>query len=216
VYLRVISQNLPYFLGGLVTTIEVALFGAVAGLLIAVITASVRLSAPPLLKAPFIAYVEAFRNTPLLVQALILFFGPTEFRLHFDGFQTLAVVLALNTGAYMSEIIRGGLQSVPRGQLEAAASIGLSGRRTFTEIVLPQAIRAVYPAMSNQFIAVVLASSIGVIIGAGELTSRVLEVNSRTFRTTELLLFLTVAYVALALSMTTVIRAVGRRLERAY
>src|SRR5437899_1472687 len=100
-------------------------------------SAAARLSAVAVFRSVFTAYVEVFRNTPLLVQALILFFGPAELGYRIDGFQTLALCLALNSGAYLSEIIRGGLQSVPRGQLEAAASVGLGSRTTLLEIILP-------------------------------------------------------------------------------
>ena|SRR5437870_540734 len=215
-YFQVIGQHLPYFLGGLVTTIEVSGLGAAGGLAIGIVSAAARLSAVAALRAVFTAYVELFRNTPLLVQALILFLGPAELGYRLDGFSTLALCLALNSGAYLSEIVRGGLQSVPRGQLEAAASIGLGSRRTLVEIVLPQALRFVYPAMSNQLISVVLASSIGTIIGAAELTNRVLEEISVTYRTTELLLFLTVAYAVLAYTIGTATRLFGARLDRAY
>jgi polar amino acid transport system permease protein len=214
--LDVIWKNAPYFAWGITVTVEVSLFAIVVGSVIAIITAVARLGGPAPIRLIFSAYVEFFRNTPLLVQILVLFLGPSEMGFRLDGVQSLAVCLAVNCGAYMSEIIRGGLQSVPKGQTEAAASLGLGRARTFLEIVLPQAIRTVYPAMSNQFISVVLSSSLGAIIGAPELTNQVLTVNAQTYRTVELLIFLAVAYGVLSYITVRITRLVGHRLERAY
>ena len=215
-HLEVIWNNAPYFVQGILITIEVSMFGIVVGLLIATITAAARLSGAAPLRWFFAAYVEVFRNTPLLVQILVLYLGPSELGFRLDGVQTLACVLAVNNGAYMSEIVRGGLQSVAKGQMEAAASLGLGRPRTFVEIVLPQAVRTVYPAMSNQFISVFLASSLGAIIGTPELTNQVLTVNAQTYRTVELLLFLAVAYGALSYLTVRATRLIGHRLDRAY
>jgi polar amino acid transport system permease protein len=214
--LDVIWKNASYFLWGITVTVEVSIFAIVVGLIIAVITAVARLGGLVPLRWLFASYVEFFRNTPLLVQILVLFLGPSELGFRLDGVQSLAVCLALNTGAYLSEIIRGGLQSVPKGQTEAAASLGLGNARTFIEIVLPQAIRTIYPAMSNQFIAVVLSSSLGAVIGAPELTNQVLTVNAQTYRTIELLIFLTAAYALISYVTVRATRLLGHRLERAY
>lgn len=212
----VITQNAPYLLHGALITVGVSTFAIVVGLIVATITAAARLSRARWLRVPFACYVEVIRNTPLLVQLLILFLGPSQLGFRLDGVQTLAVCLAVNNGAYLSEIIRGGLQSVPKGQIEAAASIGLAGTRTFLEIVLPQAVRAVYPAMSNQFVSVVLSSSLGAIIGAPELTNQVMTLNAQTYRTVELLALLTTAYAIMSYLITRLTRRVGGRLERAY
>jgi polar amino acid transport system permease protein len=216
VHFNVITNNLPTFWAGLVVTVEVSFFAIVVGLIIATVTAAARLSRMPPLRWAFSAYVEVFRNTPLLVQILLLFLGPSELGFRLNGMQTLAVCLALNNGAYTSEIVRGGLQSVSRGQLEAAAAIGLPPPRTFFEIVLPQALRTIYPTLSNQFISVILSSSLGAVIGAGELTTQVLEVNSQTYRTIELLTFLAVTYAVISYLVAVATRTFGRRLDRAY
>jgi polar amino acid transport system permease protein len=212
----VIRENLPLLAHGFLVTIEIASFAIVVGLVLATVTAVARLSSVAPLRWVFGTYVEVFRNTPLLVQLLLLFFGPPEFGIRFGVVETVMLSLALNNGAYMSEIIRGGLQSVPRGQLEAAASVGLGNSRTFFEIVFPQAVRVIYPAMSNQFISVVLASSLGTFIGAPELTNTVLEVNSQTYQTITLLGFLTVCYAVLSYIIARLTHIAGRRLERAY
>ncbi len=161
-------------------------------------------------------YVEVLRNTPVLVQLLLIFLGLAEFKLRIPAIPAVILALGINNGAYLSEIIRGGLQSVHRGQLEAAAALGLPGQVTFREIVLSQGLRSIYPSLGNQFIQTVLASSIGSIIGAPELTQQINFIDSRSFRTIELLAFLTVAYGILTLLLASLVRLFGRRLDRAY
>jgi ABC-type amino acid transport system permease subunit len=150
------------------------------------------------------------------VQLLLIFLGLAEFRLRIAAIPAVMLALGINNGAYLSEIIRGGLQSVHRGQLEAAAALGLPGGVTFREIVLPQGLRSIYPSLGNQFIQTVLASSIGSIIGAPELTQQINFIDSRSFRTIELLAFLTLAYAVLTLLLASLVRLFGRRLDRAY
>jgi polar amino acid transport system permease protein len=180
------------------------------------LTAIARLSALPPLRAIAAVYVELIRNTPVLVQLLLLYLGLPEFGVRLSPLEAIVITLIVNNGAYLGEIIRGGLQSVARGQLEAAAAIGLGRRATFVDVLLPQALRSTFPAITNQFILTILATSIGSIIGTPELTQQVLFVDSRTFRTIELLIFLTAAYAALTFAIARLSQLVVRRLERAY
>ena len=164
-------------------------------------------------------------NWPLIASGVVLtleiasaaiLLGLAEFRLRIAAVPAVMIALGINNAAYLSQIIRGGFQSVHKGQLEAAAALGLAPSVTFREIVLPQALRAVYPALGNQFIQTVLASSIGSVIGAPELTQQINFIDSRSFRTIELLAFLTVTYAVLTLVLSGLVRAFGRRLEHAY
>jgi polar amino acid transport system permease protein len=147
---------------------------------------------------------------------LLLYLGLPEFGIRLDPLTAVLIALAVNNGAYLGEIIRGGLQGVPKGQLEAASAIGLPQRTTFSEILLPQALRSIYPALVNQFILTILASSIASIIGAAELTQQVLFIDSRSFRTIELLAFLTAAYALLTFTLARVARLINARMDRAY
>jgi His/Glu/Gln/Arg/opine family amino acid ABC transporter permease subunit len=213
---EVIAANWQLIASGVVLTLQIACVALVIGAVLGVLVAIARTSGPPPLAALATGYVEVMRNTPVLVQLLLIFLGLAEFRLRIAAVPAVMLALGINNGAYMSEIIRGGLQSVHKGQLEAAAALGLAQTVTFREIVLPQALRAVYPALGNQFIQTVLASSIGSVIGAPELTQQINFIDSRTFRTVELLIFLTLAYAVLTLILSVLVRAFGRRLERAY
>ena len=214
--LEVITNNWQLIASGLVLTLEIAVVALAIGTVLGVLVAVARTSAPAPIAALAAGYVEVMRNTPVLVQLLLIFLGLAEFRLRIPAVPAVMIALGINNGAYISEIIRGGLQSVPKGQLEAAAALGLAPRTTFSDVVLPQALRAVYPALGNQFIQTVLASSIGSVIGAAELTQQINFIDSRTFRTVELLIFLTVTYAALTLILSILVRAFGWRLERAY
>jgi len=213
---EVIAANWQLIASGIALTLQISFVAIIIGLVLGLLIAIARVSGPRPLAAFATGYVEVMRNTPVLVQLLLIFLGLAEFRLRVAAVPAVMLALGLNNAAYLSEIIRGGFQSVHKGQLEAAAALGLSPTVTFPEIVIPQALRAVYPAMGNQFIQVVLASSIGTVIGAPELTQQISFIDSRTFRTVELLLFLTLAYAVLTLLLSMLVRILGARLERAY
>jgi polar amino acid transport system permease protein len=213
---EVITANWQLIASGVLLTLQIACVALLIGTLLGVLVAVARTSGPAPLAALATGYVEVMRNTPVLVQLLLIFLGLAEFRVRIAAIPAVMIALGINNGAYLSEIIRGGLQSVHKGQLEAAAALALAPGTTFREVVLPQALRSVYPALGNQFIQTVLASSIGSVIGAPELTQQINFIDSRTFRTIELLIFLTLAYAVLTLVLSLLVRAFGRRLERAY
>jgi len=216
VHFEVIANSWQLIATGVLLTLEIAIAAIAIGLLLGLLTAIARMGSVAPLRWLATTYVEVLRNTPVLVQLLLIFLGLAEFKLRIPAIPAVILALGINNGAYLSEIIRGGLQSVHRGQLEGAAALGLPGRVTFREIVLPQGLRSIYPSLGNQFIQTVLASSIGSIIGAPELTQQINFIDSRSFRTIELLAFLTVAYGILTLLLASLVRLFGRRLERAY
>jgi His/Glu/Gln/Arg/opine family amino acid ABC transporter permease subunit len=216
VHLEVFAAYWPLIARGILLTLEIALAAIVLGTLLGLLAAVARRSRSAPLRWLATGYVELIRNTPVLVQLLLIYLGLAEFQVRIAAVPAVILALGVNNGAYLSEIIRGGLQSVQRGQLEAAAALGLPAGVTFREVVLPQALRAIYPSLGNQFIQTILASSIGSIIGAPELTQQISFIDTRTFRTIQLLAFLTLAYAALTLLMSALVRAFGRRLDRAY
>lgn len=215
-HFEVVTNNWPLIAAGLLLTLEIAIAAIVIGLVLGVFVSVARVSPAAPLRWLSTAYVEVIRNTPVLVQLLLIYLGLAEFRLRVAAIPAVILALGINNGAYLSEIIRGGLQSVHKGQLEAAAALGLPGGLTFREIVLPQGLRSIYPSLGNQFIQTVLASAIGSIIGAPELTQQINFIDSRSFRTIELLAFLMIAYAILTLVLAVLVRLFGRRLDRAY
>jgi len=214
VFLDLIGTNISLLASGLVLTVAIAAVAIGAGIAIGMLTAVLRMSGIAVLRGLAGTYVEVIRNTPLLVQMLLVFLGLPELGVRLSAVQAVVLALSINNGAYIAEIVRGGLQSVARGQLEAAAAIGLSPSVSFVEVVSPQAMRAIYPALSNQLILTILASSIASVIGVPELTQQVLFIDSRTFRTVELLTFLTITYALLTFAVARATRLAGRVLYR--
>jgi len=213
---EVINQYQGVLLSGFWLTIQIAVGATILGLALGLIAAICRMG--PIAPLRWIAgvYIEVIRNTPALVQVFVIYYGLGEFGIQLRAFPALILALGINNGAYLAEVFRGGLQSVKRGQLEAAAALALPRRTTFLGVVLPQAIRAIWPALTNQTIQIVLATSLGTIIGLPELVNQTMFIDSRTFRTIELLTAVTLMYWGLTLAVTFVSRLIANRLERAY
>ena len=153
-FTRVFSDTLPLLFEGTKTTISIALISIFAGLLVGFVSCLMGLSKNPVLRAISKTYVWIIRGTPMIVQAFFVFYAIPQF---FPGiipspYVSGFVTLTLNAGAYLSEIIRGGIQAVPVGQTEAARSLGLSAFKTMIKVVLPQAFKIAIPSMVNQFI----------------------------------------------------------------
>jgi polar amino acid transport system permease protein len=177
---------LPVMLRALAISIEVTVLsffmGSVLGVFVYIGRRSVL--APPRWLAH--GFIEIFRNTPLLVQLYLIYFGLPELGINLGPFWSTLLGMTLNNAAYTAEILRGGIEAVPTGQLEAARALGLRYMQTFRFIVLKPAIRNVLPALTNQFIVLFLFSSVGSVISLNELTSALADLNERTLRTLEI------------------------------
>jgi polar amino acid transport system permease protein len=156
-------------------------------------------------------YVEIIRNTPVLLQIFIVFFGLPSAGISLNAFWAGAIALGLNVGAYLSEVFRAGIQSVPRGQLEAAAILGLERTLVFTEIVLPQAARAVYPAIVNYLIQLLLGTSLLSAIALPELTGTATVINSRTLLYVQTFAVALIAYLMLSNALSWLAGRLGAR-----
>lgn len=209
-------KNLPLFVSGLSLTLEIAISAMIIGFTLGLLASIAQMSGLAPLRWIARTYIEIIRNSPALVQLFILYYGLPELGIRLPALPSLIVALGINNGAYLAEIFRGGLQSVPRGQSEASAAIGLSRPSTFFWIVLPQAVRAIVPATTNQCVQVVLAASLGTVVGVAELTNQSMFIISRTFRTWEVLIVLSLGYAALTWTVSLIGSAVGWRLERAF
>jgi len=212
----VVLDNLALFASGLALTLGVSVSASLGGSVVGLLTALARMARAAPLRWVATGYVELIRNTPGLVQVFLVYLGLPRFGIRFSPLGALVTALTINNGAYIAEIVRGGLQAIPRGQLDAAASIGLSRRLTLREVVLPQTLHAIHPALANQFIQTVLASSVGTVVGVEELTQVALFVESRTYRTVEVLTALTFVYVAVTYLLAVLMRRLGTRLDRGY
>jgi len=212
----VVLDNLALFASGLALTLVVSVSASLGGAVVGLLTALARMGRAAPLRWVATGYVELIRNTPGLVQVFLVYLGLPRFGIRFSPLGALVTALTINNGAYIAEIVRGGLQAIPRGQLDAAASIGLSRRLTLREVVLPQTLHAIHPALANQFIQTVLASSVGTVVGVEELTQVALFVESRTYRTVEVLTALTFVYVTVTYLLAVLMRRLGTRLDRGY
>jgi polar amino acid transport system permease protein len=180
---------LPVMLRALLLSIEVTVLAFFIGSVLGIFVYLGRRS--PIAPLRWLAYgfVEIFRNTPLLVQLYLIYFGLPQVGINLDPFWSTLAGMTLNNAAYTSEIFRAGIESVPTGLLEAAGALGMRYAQTFRHIVLKPAIRNVLPALTNQFIVLFLFSSVGSVISLNELTSILEDLNQRTLRTLEVFTF---------------------------
>lgn len=215
---EIILEYPDMFLGGLWLTIQVAFWGLIGSVLLGIVIALMRIAPIAPLRWIGVAYVEFFRNTPLLVQLFFFFFGLPFLgvRISQDVFVTIfyeaIMAMAFYHGAYMAEVIRGGLLGVDRGQIEAARSLGLSYVQMLRFVQVPQAVRAVIPPLGNIGIALVKNTSLAATIGLAELLHNTEVVDARTFRTFDAYSAAAMLYLALTLPLAAVVNILERRL----
>jgi polar amino acid transport system permease protein len=183
---------------GVLLTLLLSAVTMIAGLVIGSLAAAARLYGPRPLAAAVAAYIEAIRNTPLLVQLFLVFFGLPGLGLKFDATTAALLTLAFNLGAYTAEIVRAGLQAIPRSQVEAGFALGLSGLQVFRYVVFFPALKIVYPALASQFVLLMLATSVVSQIAAPDLFHAASIIQSRTFRDFEIYAVVAVVYLGLA------------------
>lgn len=200
----------PVFVEGAVYTVLLSASAMVLGLLVGILGAAMRESRVRAFRAIATGYVELIRNTPFLVQIYIVYFGLPSLGLRISALTAGVTALSLYSGAYITEIVRAGITSIERGQIEAARALGLSPVQTFQHVVLKPAIAAIYPSLTSQFILIMLASSIVSAISIPELTGAANDVQGLTFRSLEAFLLVAVLYVGLTAVFNGVFIAIGR------
>ena len=205
---------LPYaqfFTDGLALTAKIALIVTIFGTLLGILGAVVRNSPKHgVLYHLWTGYVELIRNTPFIIQLFFIFFGLPQLGLHFSADSAAVLALIINLGAYNTEIVRAGLAVTSPGQWEAARCLGLTRRQTYIHVVLPPAIRKIYPALVGQCVLVMLGSAVISQISCEDLTYAASYVQSVTFRSFECYIVSTVLYLLLALFMKHVLLALSR------
>ncbi|WP_266064887.1 amino acid ABC transporter permease [Brucella intermedia] len=188
----------PLLLEGIWTTLRLTFFCTVFGIVIGAFCAVVRTGGPNWARFVVGLYVEFIRNTPLLIQAYFLIFGIASMGIRLPILVGATIALTVNIGAYTTEIVRAGIESIHRGQLEAAECLGLSRVQTYLHVVIRPALERVYPALSSQYVLLMLASSILSSVGVEELFGMSNRIQSDTFRNFEVFVVLGVLYLALA------------------
>jgi polar amino acid transport system permease protein len=205
-----VTPYIPYLLGGALVTLHLAFLGFVGGFIIGLINASAIRMAPRVFGRLARAYVVFFLNTPLLVQIFFIFFGLPDLGVVLDPYTAVLLGLALNEGAYLTQTLLGGFNSVRREEMDAAETLGLRPWQTLLYVVLPQVCRSVYPALSNQYILVTMTTSIAAIFGIEELTGRAYNVDAQTFRSFEIFSIAAVDYVGLTIVASLLLALAGR------
>ena len=189
---------------GALQTLKLSAISIAIGLLIGVAGAAARTSHVGAARTIATVYVEAIRNTPLLVQLFIAFFGLPSLGLKLSAGEAATVALAINLGAYATEIFRAGIESIKKSQIEAGLALGLSGYQVFRHIVFYQALKAVYPALTSQLVLLMLTTSLASQIGADELFHVGAFIDSRTFRSFEVYAVTTAIYLLMALALRSI------------
>ena len=180
-------------------TIELTVLAIVLGFTLGGVCAVGSTSNVKALRRAIAIYVEIIRNTPLLVQTFWLFFGLASIGFKFSAFTAAVIALTVNVAAYTSEIIRSGIESVRKGQIEAAESLGLTRLQLLRDVVLPPAIERVLPSLAGQFVLMMLATSIMAQISTEELMAAASRIQSETFRGFEIYIVVAVVYLVLAI-----------------
>jgi len=207
------AELLPYWdilLQGLIFTIVLTVVSTVAGVAVGTAGAAARTVGPKWLDALVGAYVEIVRNTPFIVQLFFIFFGLPAAGVKLTETTAAFIAMVFNLGAYSTEIIRAGIEAVPKGHLEAGASLAMSRMQILRYIVLKQAFQKVYPALASQIIIVMLGSAVVSQISAEDLTYAANYIQSRNFRAFEVYLVVAALYLLLAIGARAILRGIGR------
>lgn len=206
----VLLPHWEQFAQGCWLTLRLSAIAVVIGLAIGLVTVLGKRSSITPFRWFAAGYVEVIRNTPFLVQVLFIFFGLPSLGVSLSPNTAAVLALSLNLGAFSAEIIRTGIESVPRGQFEAGAALGLSPFQTFRHIVIKPALRTIYPSLAGQFVMLLLTTSIVSSISAEELTSVAQNIDSATFRSFEVYIVAALLYLAMSTIFATIFKAVDR------
>jgi His/Glu/Gln/Arg/opine family amino acid ABC transporter permease subunit len=212
----IIVRNWPVLLSGFTNTLKLALLAIGVSFLLGVVAGALRLSRSPFLHYPAVVYIEFIRGVPLIMVIFWFYFlTPILAGRPLDNFTSALIAFIVFEGAYLAEIIRAGIQSVPIGQVHAAISTGLTHVQTMRHVVLPQAIRNMIPALVTRFIILFMDTSLAYIIGVRELTRVARIIAEREFRAFEVYTFIAVVYFICTYAMSLAARHFERRLTPA-
>jgi polar amino acid transport system permease protein len=222
-----LARYWPFYVTGAKNTILLAIFSVLIGTAIGMLIALMRLSKHRVPRYVSTAYIEFIRGTPLLVQLFLVYYGLQSVGLRFPDIRWLSallgistsdfmagiITLGINSGAYVGEIFRAGIQAVDKGQTEAARSLGMGHFMTLRHIIIPQAIRNILPALGNEFVVVIKESSIVSIIGIADLMYRADTVRGNTFQPFEPLIVAALIYFLMTFPLSKLLAHIERRMH---
>jgi putative lysine transport system permease protein len=223
---KIIGKYGPMFLQGAGTTLLIAITGTLIGFAIGLIIGIVRTipldakSSPvkrillKIVNTILTVYIEVFRGTPMIVQAMVMYYGfAAATGISLDHNLAGIVIVSINTGAYMAEIVRGGILSVDKGQFEAAHSIGMTHGQTMMSVILPQAIRNILPATGNEFVINIKDTSVLNVISVSELFFKTTMINAGTYKPFETFFVACVLYFIMTFTVTRILRMIERKMD---
>ena len=210
-----IAHSFPLLLRGAGLTLEITALAVGLGLLIGLIASLAQLAKTPFLRLPAKIYVDFIRGTPLLIQIFIIYFAlPNIIGHRVDPFVAAVTACSLNSGAYIAEIFRGGIQSISQGQYRAGLSLGMTHAQTMRYIVLPQAFKRIIPPLGNEFIAMLKDSSLVSVIGFEELTRSGQLIIAETYGTLEIWSCVAIVYLVLTLTISRLVAMLEKRYRK--
>ena len=211
---EIMKSAFPLLLAGAGITLEITALSVAFGMLIGIIIALIRLSCLKPLRWLGNVYVDFIRGTPLLVQIFLVYFAlPGLIGHRVDAFFAAIAACSINSGAYVAEIFRGGIQSIDIGQMEAGRSLGMSWWQTMRYIILPQAFKRIIPPLGNEFIAMLKDSSLVSVIGFEELTRRGQLIIARTYASFEIWMAVAIIYLILTFTVARLTGLLERKFE---
>lgn len=221
---KILQDNLPMFLRGAGMTLFISIIGTIIGTVIGLLIGVVRTIPVPErgIKKVFLkfiniilsAYIAFFRGTPMIVQAMVIYYGSAQFLgVDINKIAAAIFIVSINTGAYMSEIVRGGIVSVDKGQFEAAQAIGMTHTQTMSNVVLPQVIRNILPATGNEFVINIKDTSVLNVISVSELFFQTKSIAGNNFRYFESFSIACVIYFIMTYAVTKILLAIEKRLD---
>lgn len=221
---RIVSEYWPMFLRGAGITLYISIIGTIIGFLIGLIIGVIRTIPVPdsgikrvflkVVNAILSAYVEFFRGTPMIVQAMVIFYGSAlAFGIQMDRTFAAILIVSINTGAYMAEIVRGGIISIDPGQFEAAYAIGMNHFQAMQNVVLPQVIRNILPATGNEFVINIKDTSVLNVISVTELFFQTKSIAGNNFRYFEAFFVASIIYFVMTFTVTRILRYIESKLD---
>ena len=223
VILYILEEYWPLILRGAGITLSIALISTIIGALIGffigvmhTIPTRIRTFKTRIIKVIntiLTCYVEIFRGTPMIVQAVVVFYGLAAYGLHLNTFVAGVIVVSLNTGAYMAEIVRGGIISIDKGQYEAAQAVGMNHFQTMIFVIIPQVFRNSLPATGNQLVMNIKDSAVLNVISVSELFFLTKSIQGATFKTFEPFLVTCIVYLIMTITATQILRYFERKLD---
>ena len=221
---RIVVENWDVFLWGAGVTLIISITGTIIGSFIGLLIGTVRTIPTPekgakrvmlkIVNGILTAYVEFFRGTPMIVQAMVIYYGSAmAFHINMDPIPAGIFIVSINTGAYTAEIVRGGIISIDKGQFEAAHAIGMNHLRTMFNVVLPQVLRNILPAIGNEFVINIKDTSVLNVISVSELFFTTKSIAGNNFRYFEAFTVASILYLIMTLTVTRILRLIERKLD---